>query len=317
MKAIQLIRHDIGALAPDVGVILTETDTPVPGPGNLLVKIRASAIQPSDILNATGGFPYTTFPRVPGRDYAGIIVSGPRAGEDVYGTSGSTHAFTCDGFHAEYCVVSEDAVARKPRNMSYAQAACIGVPFTTAKWALRKACPKGSETVLIIGAFGSVGSAAVQLAKTIGCRVLTAGRNDVADINTTKDTTLAGIESLTLGRGIDVVIDTVGIPTLTQAAVQKLTHGGRIAIIAAHGEANLDVNMKDFYRQEKTLIGCNSLSYSVQSMAQEMADLTAEFENGRLAPPREELWSAVSLEEAVDIYKEGKRSAGKFVITMG
>ncbi|CEP60574.1 quinone oxidoreductase family protein LALA0_S01e14026g [Lachancea lanzarotensis] len=311
MKAIQLQ----GQAPPNT--VLIDIDTPTPGPGTVLVKIRASAIQPSDLLNAKGGFPYTTFPRICGRDYAGTIVSGPRAGEDVYGTSGFTYAFTKDGFHAEYALVAEDALARKPKNLSFVQAACIGVPFTTAKLVLRKANVKSSDTVLVIGAGGSVGSAVVQVATAIGCRVLTAGRNDKMDVNTTKDVELASVSALTnKNGGVDVVIDTVGSPAITKAGIKILAHGGRIAIIAAPGQVDLTFDMKDLYRHEKSIIGCNSLSYDAHTMALDMAELAPDFESGKLLPPREELWTPINLQEALQVYKMDKKGVEKYVIVM-
>jgi NADPH2:quinone reductase len=129
MKALRLTRQD--AALP----ILSLDTVPKPAltPGHLLVKVHASAIHPSDILNSKGAFPFATFPRVPGRDYAGTVVGGPLewVGKDVYGTSGNSQAFTEDGAQAEFILVPENAVALKPKNISFAQAACIGVPFTT------------------------------------------------------------------------------------------------------------------------------------------------------------------------------------------
>ncbi|SCV00974.1 LANO_0F09494g1_1 [Lachancea nothofagi CBS 11611] len=314
MKAIQLTR-DSASMSP---VIALREDIPVPAaaPGQLLVKVRASAIQPSDLWNARGGFPYTTYPRIPGRDFAGIIAAGPRCGEEVYGTSGFTHAFTADGFHAEYCLVPEDAVAPKPKNLSFTQAASVGVPLTTAALVLRKGFAKSSDVVFVIGAFGAVGSAVVQLARAQGCTVLTGSRDDNADVNTKVDENLEGLATLTQGRGVDLVIDTVGIPALTKAAIENLAHSGRISIIAAPGDVDLVVDMRNLYRQEKTLIGCNSLSYSVQGMAQELAAMTSKFEEGTLVPGSEDIWTKIGLEQAVDVCKGVYKEVGKFVIVM-
>lgn len=314
MKAVQLTQADTG-VPPVLSII--NTTIPTPTPEHLLVKVHASAIQPSDLLNSRGGFPYTTFPRTPGRDFAGTIAFGPRSGEEVYGTSGFTHAFTIDGFHAEFCLVREDAIAPKPSNISFLQAACIGVPFTTAALTLRRAAVKSSDTVVVIGARGSVGFAVVQLARKRGCLVITVGRDDKADICTARDPELKALSTLTQGRGIDVVIDTVGVPSLIQAAIGKLAYAGRMAFIAAPGDSKLVIDLKSFYRQEKSLVGCNSLSYSVQEMAKEMAAMTTEFEKGTLVPPDEKKWTKVGLDQAAEAYaKAGHEGAGKYVIVM-
>jgi NADPH:quinone reductase len=158
MKALYLTRED--AAKPPALVLLTRPK-PTLIPGHLVIKVHASAIHPSDILNLKGSFGITTFPRIPGRDFAGVVVEGPpsRIGEEVYGTSGFTQAFSVDGAHAELILVPEDAVAPKPKNLSFVQAATVGVPFTTAALILSKAGAKKGESVLVLGASGAVGGA--------------------------------------------------------------------------------------------------------------------------------------------------------------
>jgi NADPH2:quinone reductase len=316
MRAIRLTRPD-PASSPVVSLVTVPTPTLLPG--QLLIKLHASAIQPSDFLNAAGGFNTTIFPRIPGRDFSGVVVDGPaaRIGEEVYGTSGFTHAFTTDGFHADYSVVSENGVAPKPKNLSWTQAAVVGVPFTTAALLVRRTAAKAGETVLVIGANGSVGSAVVQLARADGCRVLTASRKDSDDINISSDPSLEKVTALTDGNGVDIVIDTVGHPALVQAAIARLAKRGRLALIAAPrtGSTELAIEMKGFYRGEKTLVGCNSLLYSVEEMAAQLKEMSPLFESGALRAPKEGDWTSVGLESAVEAY--GKKGAGKFVITMG
>ena len=319
MKALRLTRQDL--TSPPI-VSLETLPKPALTPGHLLVKVHASAIHPSDILNSKGAFVSTTFPRVPGRDYAGTVVDGPKQwiGRDVYGTSGNTQAFTQDGAQAEFMLVSERAVAEKPGNLSFAQAATIGVPFTTAALALRRANVAAGDVVLVLGANGAVGSAVVQVARSKGCRVLSATRADGDDVNTAKDPGLAAVDALTAGRGVDVVVDTVGIPALTEAAVAKLARGGRLAFIAAprSGPTDMAFDMTGFYRQEKSVIGCNTLLYSVEEFAELMKDLTPSFEKGNLKPAAETEWTQVKLENGVEAYEKAKqRGAGKFVIVMG
>jgi NADPH:quinone reductase and related Zn-dependent oxidoreductases len=106
----------------------------------------------------SGYFPATTLPRTPGRDFAGIVVTGKKyEGEEVWG-SGPGLGTTRDGAQAEYVVVPEEAVSPKPRNLSFEQAAAIGVPFITAWCAVVDAAQlDAGETILIIGATGAVG----------------------------------------------------------------------------------------------------------------------------------------------------------------
>ncbi|RDW58041.1 alcohol dehydrogenase-13 [Coleophoma cylindrospora] len=319
MKAIKLVRES-PELAPKI--LLETVAKPELIDNHVLVKVHASAVHPSDVLNALGGFGITKFPRIPGRDFSGVITEGPpdRIGEEVYGTSGSTYAFSQDGFHAEYCLVHEDAVVPKPKSLSFTQAACIGVPFTTAALTLRKAKATPSDTVMVLGASGAVGSAAVQLAKSQCCRVIKVSRSDESDINSAKDPELASAASLTENHGVDVVVDTVGQPGLTGNAVKRLAQGGRMAFITAPrtGSTELSIDMLQFYRDEKTLVGCNTLKYSVQELAAQMKAMKQHFDNGHLKGAAEGEWTAVKLENAVGAYENAinKRSREKYVIVM-
>jgi NADPH:quinone reductase len=181
---------------------LTNLPKPIPGSSQLLIKIHASAIQPSDLLNAKGGFAATTYPLIPGRDYAGTIVEpSSRVREVVYGTSGSTQAFTADGSQAEYLLVPSNAVAPKPKSLSFVQAATMGVSFSTAATVFKRTEAKKGESMLVLGANGAVGSAAIQLAAGKGCRVLKGSRREDADVNTASDPSLSAIGALTGGWG--------------------------------------------------------------------------------------------------------------------
>ncbi|PVH67897.1 NAD(P)-binding protein, partial [Cadophora sp. DSE1049] len=279
---------------------------------------------PSDILNRTGSFPLTTFPptgRVPGRDFSGIVTSPsthPLHGKPVFGTSGNTLGFTVSGSHAEFLSVPEGAVVEKPESLSWVQAATIGVPFSTAALILKRAGlveGKGDgEKVLVLGANGAVGAAVVQLAKARGARVFQGVRNDTGDVNTASDPSFSTLDALTSGKGVDIVIDTVGSPSLTSAAIGKLSQGGRLVFIAAPrgGESVLGVEMTGFYRKEAGLYGVNSLLYSVEEMGGLLKGMKGMFESGVLKGSEEGAWNEVPLENGVEAYKmAGERGRGK------
>ncbi len=152
--------------------------TPVPAAGDVLVQIKAAGLNPSDVKNVLGRFPYTTLPRIPGRDFAGVVVEGPQewVGQAVWGT-GRDLGFFADGSHAQYLTVSAKGVAHKPSHLSFAQAASLGVPYTTAWDALQRSAVGEGTRVLVIGANGAVGSAALALAKILGAQVRADQRN--------------------------------------------------------------------------------------------------------------------------------------------
>src|SRR6195952_1001295 len=144
------------------------------GPDDVVVEVKAAGVNPSDVKAATGLMPYAVFPRTPGRDFAGVVVDGPPAwiGREVFGSSGDL-GIRRDGTHATHLAVEPDAVGEKPKNISWEEAAGIGVPFVTAMEGLRRAgIPKAGETVLVMGVNGKVGQAAVQIASWHGARVI-------------------------------------------------------------------------------------------------------------------------------------------------
>lgn len=274
-----------------------EADRPIPTlqDGEVLVKVAASPIQPSDLLNISGGFPSTRFPIVPGRDYAGVVIepsSSAWHGKKVYGTSGTDISIKRDGTHAEFVALPESALAEAPKNLDLLQASLVGTPWTTAWLTLDRAQAKRGETVLVIGASGKVGSAVVELAKSdlFGCKVLTAGRNDNYDINTVKTPDFSTAKDLSDGKGADVIVDTVGDLNLTKALLGVLAKRGRLAIITTGSSRGskletVDVDFKALYREEHCIIGCNSFEHSLEENAVWLGKLAKGFESGQLTAP--------------------------------
>src|SRR5882672_7398222 len=160
---------DAAALAPAIEArMLTR------GPDDAVVEIKAAGVNPSDVKAATGLMPYAVFPRTPGRDFAGVVIDGPREwiGREVFGSSGDL-GIRRDGTHATHLVVEADAVVDKPATISWEEAAGIGVPFVTAMEGFRRAgLPKPGDVVLVMGVNGKVGQAAVQIASWHGARVI-------------------------------------------------------------------------------------------------------------------------------------------------
>src|ERR1700730_11013137 len=140
----------------------------------VLIDVKAAAVNPSDVKAATGLMPYAVFPRTPGRDYAGIVIDGPAGsiGRGVFGSSGAL-GIRRDGTNATHLAVEADAMVEKPKNLSWEEAAGIGVPFVTAMEGFRRAgMPKQDETVLVMGVNGKVGQAAAQIASWHGARAI-------------------------------------------------------------------------------------------------------------------------------------------------
>ncbi|KAH8651159.1 hypothetical protein BX600DRAFT_473173 [Xylariales sp. PMI_506] len=329
MKALQIDRP--AADAPTTLSLVTSS-VPTPRSGLALVKIQYAAIQPSDKLNAKGGFPKTVFPRTPGRDYSGTVVAvdassdlGSWVSKEIYGTGDSQLGFTLDGSHAQFTLLPEAMLVEKPASLSLVQAASLGVPFTTSLRCLRRARTTPSDTVLVLGGTGAVGSAAVQIAKAWGCRVLSAARRktDSPDVilpgPDAQETLEMQIASLTDGKGVDVVVDTVGNIGLMSDVIKQLAVRGRYTWIAAPRDGNSTVLPLDSflaYRNEIELIGVNSVLRTPAEVAEELKELNALFDSGKLEAPAEAGIQKVGLTEAIEKGYNGAKSSKHVVIDL-
>lgn len=144
--------HEKGPVSNVLGI----SSIPIPDPPDnySLVQVHASAINLSDVGNVEGRFQQTTLPRIPGRDFAGVVVKGPAGsiGKKVWGTGG-THGFDRDGSHAEYIVIPSDFIVEMPENLNFSQAAACGVGFMTAGAMVDKAKPNKGDYVLVLGMY--------------------------------------------------------------------------------------------------------------------------------------------------------------------
>jgi NADPH2:quinone reductase len=274
----------------------------------VLIEIAAAAVNPSDVKAATGLMAYAVFPRTPGRDYAGVVIDGPSGwiGRGVFGSSGDL-GIRRDGTHATHLAVEADAVVEKPKNLSWDEAAGIGVPFVTAMEGFRRAgMPGKDETVLVMGVNGKVGQAAVQIASWRGARVIGVVRKsepyeghansrvEVIDASATDAATR--VRELTDGKGADIVFNTVGDPYF-QAAHQSLALRGRQILIAAI-ERIVQFNILEFYRGQHTYVGVDTLGLSSVATGAVLKELVPGFASGHLKPFPIKAAAIYSLENA-------------------
>jgi len=260
----------------------------------LLIEVKAAAVNPSDVKAATGLMAYAVFPRTPGRDYAGIVIDGPAdwIGREVFGSSGDI-GIRRDGTHATHLAIEPDAVVEKPRNLSWEEAAGIGVPFVTAMEGFRRAgMPKKGETVLVMGVNGKVGQSAVQIASWNGARVIGVVRkgepyeghtnSEVEVIDASATDVATRVRELTDGKGADIVFNTVGDPYF-QAAHQSLAVRGRQILIAAINPI-VQFNILEFYRGQHSYVGIDTLGLSSTATGAVLKELVPGFASGHLKP---------------------------------
>jgi NADPH:quinone reductase-like Zn-dependent oxidoreductase len=293
-------------------VLRVETlDVPQLDATSALVAVRAASINPSDVGNVAGRFPQTTLPRTPGRDYAGVVVEGPAGwvGAEVWGTGDG--GFARDGSHAGFVAVPGASLRKKPARLSFAQAASAGVTFVAA-WlgVIDYAALRPGETLVVIGAAGGVGGAAVQIGRWTGARVIGVDRivpeanspAAVADDFVTPEPADSArvVNELTAGRGADVVLNAVGGPTF-EPSLHMLAHAGRLAVLASPGERRQSFDLIDFYRNESRIFGIDTLKRDATASALILERLAPGFESGALRAPA--IAAAFPLDRAAEAYR--------------
>ena len=294
VQATCLRLHAKAAEASSVKPVIEQMTVARRDAGDVIVELRAAAVNPSDVKAAIGMMPYAVFPRTPGRDYAGVVVAGPRdwLGAEVFGSSGDL-GIRRDGTHATHLVVEADALVRKPASISLNEAAGIGVPFVTANEGLRRAgMPKPGETVLIMGVNGKVGQAAAQIAAWCGARVIGVVRRPepyagfasapVEIVDSSAGDVATRVREMTGGKGADIVYNTVGDPYF-QDAHKSLALKGRQILISAIDKI-VQFNIFEFYRGRHTYVGIDSLGMSSVETGAVLRDLLPGFESGKLKP---------------------------------
>jgi NADPH2:quinone reductase len=234
---------------------MTEVDRPKVGKGEVLVKIRASGINPLDLKIKAGqaGHAKVQLPAILGIDMAGVVeavgegVKRFAAGDEVYGMTGGIAGI--QGSLAEYAAVDADLLAIKPRNLTMREAAAIPLIFITAWEALvDKAQTSPGKTVLIHGGAGGVGHIAVQLAKARGAQVFSTVKPannslmqkfGVTPIDYTRLSVEEYMQQYTAGEGFDIILDTVGATILDDSFKAVRQYQGHVVSILGWGTHNL------------------------------------------------------------------------------
>jgi NADPH2:quinone reductase len=204
----------------------------------------------------------------------------------------------------------------KPKSLSFAQAAALGVAHLTAWAGLVKAANlQPGESVLVTGVTGAVGSAVAHLAKW-----LKAGQVFGVVRRATKPTEGSAVDvyvnleagnlsemlmAATGNRGVNVVFDAVGGP-LFEPCLRCLAHGGRQVAITSTGDGQVSFNLRDFYHREARLFGADSLALSLEESADILRSLLPGFESGWFPAPEVELCTLAEAPQAYRRIEEGK-----------
>jgi NADPH2:quinone reductase len=296
---------------------LEDVPDPQPGPGHVVIRIHAAGVNPVEAYIRTGTYASKpSLPYTPGTDAGGIVavvgasVKRVKKGDRVYTTGSST------GTYAEQALCNEGQLQLLPDNVSLEQGAAMGVPYGTAyRGLLQRAEAKPAEIVLVHGASGGVGTAAVQLARAAGMTVIgTAGSSEGLKLvkeqgahhvlNHSSEGYLDELMKLTEGRGVDVIVELLANKNLAKD-LSVLAKKGRVAVIGNRG--TIEINPRDAMSREADIRGVTLMNTSEQEYRTMHAALVAGLENGTLRPV---IGQKIPLAEAARAHAEIMKPSG-------
>ena len=319
MKAIRV--HEFGG--PEVLRLEVVPDLQ-PGPGQVVLQVRAVGVNPVETYIRSGTYAIKpALPYTPGNDAAGVVaavgdgVTRVKAGDRVY-TSGSL-----SGTYAEQTLCTEPQVHLLPQNVGFEQGAVMGTAYGTAyRGLLVRGGARPAETVLVHGASGGVGIAAVQLARAVGLIVLgtvgsEGGLKLVKDqgahyaVNHLTSGYLDELMKLTKGRGFDLILEMLANKNLA-ADLGLLAKKGRVVVIGNRG--TVEINPRDTMSREADIRGVLLMGASEQEAREMHAALRAGLENGTLRPVIAQRIPLADAAQAHELVMKPSGALGKIVL---
>lgn len=307
----------------------TERPVPTPGPGEVLVKVRAAGVNRPDVQQRSGGYPPPPGASdIPGLEIAGEIVA---AHPDVtdWKVGQSCMALVSGGGYAEYCTAPAPQCLPLPSGMDFIQAAAIPETFFTV-WTnvFERGQLKAGETLLIHGGASGIGTTAIQLARKFGARVIvTAGSDERADacralgadlaINYRTRDFVAEAKAATDGAGVDLVLDMVGGDYFPRN-IELLKLEGRLVQIALLGGATSEINLQRIMVKRLTVTGSTLRPRTVAQKAEIARAIRQHvlplLDSGAVRPVMD---STFPLRQAVDAHRRIEADhVGKIVLTL-
>ena len=272
---------------------LEDVPEPAAGPGQLLVRVKAVGVNPVDGYIRSGSYARKpTLPYTPGTDIAGTVEQ-VGAGVTRFAPGARVYAHNAVGGYAECALCEEWQAHPLPERISFAQGAALGVPYATAWRALfLRARARAGETVLVHGASGGVGTAAVQIARAHGLQVIgTAGTPDGLALaraqgahhvlNHRDADYLQQVRPLTGGRGVDVVLEMLANVNLDKD-LEVLAHHGRVIVIGSRGRVEIDP--RKTMGVDGAILGMTLFNADRPEFHEIHSGIVAGLENGTLNP---------------------------------
>ena len=300
--------------------IQTSTD-PTPGPADVLVHVTACGLNYVDALMCTGGYQIKPeLPFTPGSELAGTVAS---IGEDVDDLKSGDRVLTRGGF-VSVVVRPRSSIYPIPNTLTEGQAATLWQSYSTMLYAYTRADLSDGETVLVLGASGGIGKAAIDLAHSRGARVIAAASSDdrlrtcgevFGRINYDVEDVKVRARELTEGKGVDVVVDPVG-GDRADAALRSLDYLGRYLVIgfAAGSIPRLPINQ--ILLRNRNVLGIDWGAWSGSHSDDQETNLRTLLnmaERGSIAPPEPRTYSFEEAQTALDDLMN-RRVIGKAVL---
>ncbi|TQC42648.1 NADPH:quinone oxidoreductase family protein [Rhodococcus sp. WS4] len=315
---------------PPSSLVIEDVPDLVPGPGEVVIEVGAVSINFPDILVVEGTYQnLPPRPFVPGKEAAGRVIA---VGEGVDRITVGQRVLTLVEFggYAEQVVVPEALAVELPDSMSYEEAAAFGLVASTAHLGLfRRGHVQPGETVLVTGAGGGVGSAAVQLAKARGARVIALAQDGIkgelarrqgADLvlTSTAETLRDDLLAATDGNGVDVVLDMLGGDFLTQI-IRATAWEGRIVIVGFASGSQSPIKPGHILVKNISVVGLQSSDYHDRNpglIRSTLAEIFGLFDQGRINAAVDITFPLDKVADALQYVKDGKVK-GKVVVTTG
>lgn len=317
--------------AVDQKPVLVEAEVPQPGPGEVLVKVRATALNRADLMQAMGLYP----PPKGASDILGLELAGEIAalgdGVSRWKVGDAVCALVAGGGYAEYCVVPEGSCLPKPASLSWEQAGAAAEAFFTV-WTnvSDRARLKEGETLLVHGGASGIGTTAIQLYAARGHKVFTTagGPEKVAlcrklgafrAIDYKSEDFVSVVKAETGGRGVDVILDMIG-GDYVQKNIDSLALEGRVVNIAYQNGANVTVNLLTVMLKRLSILAstlrARTAAEKAAVAAGVMRDAWPLVESGKIAPVVDSVFPLDRVAEAHARMATGAH-AGKIVLSVG
>jgi NADPH2:quinone reductase len=316
------------AYGPPESLVVEDVADPAPGPGEVVLSVAASSVNFPDVLIIENKYQVKPpLPFSPGCEAAGVV-SQIGSGVDRVTLGDRVMAITGYGAFAEKVVVSANRLVTTPPGMGDEIAGAFLFTYTTSDHAVRdRGELKAGETLLVLGAAGGVGLAAVEIGKAVGATVIACASSDEklavcrehgadATINYSAEDLRERIKQLTSDRGVDVVLDPVG-GRYSEPALRSITWRGRMVVVGfAAGEIpRIPLNLA--LLKGSSIVG-STLGGWIQREPQRFAESTRQllqwYEEGRLKPRIDRTFPLERAAEAI-AYMAGRRVKGKIAVT--